>query len=139
MTSFPWPASRIRSSSSSRGPANILIRPNMAASVWQCLVAALVMMREADVFDEEGAGIPAGMLVGILNEMEEDDAASFRWAVVIDDAIWASDSSYKLSRRHRRCSAGNQLCASKSCRMLASDKLLKGVKSGSQYCFSDRP
>ncbi len=71
-------------------PANILIRPNMAASVWQCLVAALVMMREADVFDEEGAGIPAGMFVGILNEMEEDDepdAAFFRWSVVIDDAM----------------------------------------------------
>jgi hypothetical protein len=28
-------------------PANILIRPNMATSVWQCL-AALVMMNEAD-------------------------------------------------------------------------------------------
>jgi hypothetical protein len=70
-------------------PANILIRPNMATSVWQCL-AALVMMREADIFDEGGAGIAAGEFVRILNELEEDDepdAASFRWAVVITDAM----------------------------------------------------
>jgi hypothetical protein len=70
-------------------PANILIRPNMATSIWQCL-AALVMMREAYVFDGEGAGIAAGEFVRILIELEEDDepdAASFRWVVVIDDAI----------------------------------------------------
>ncbi len=66
-------------------PANILIRPNMATSIWQCL-AALVMMREAYVFDGEGAGIAAGEFVRILIELE-DDAASFRWVLVIDNAM----------------------------------------------------
>ncbi len=63
-------------------PANILIRLNMTTSIWQCL-APLVMMRE-------GAGIAAGEFVRILIEQEEDDepdAASFRWVVVIDDAM----------------------------------------------------
>jgi hypothetical protein len=32
-------------------PSNILIRPNLATSVWQCL-GALVAMREADIFDQ---------------------------------------------------------------------------------------
>jgi len=48
------------------------------------------MMREAYVFDGEGAGIAAGEFVRILIEQEEDDepdAASFRWVVVIDDAM----------------------------------------------------
>ena len=68
-------------------PANILIRPNMATSVWQCL-AALVMMNEADIFDASGSGIAAGEFVRFLNNLEEEpDAASFRWAVVTTDAM----------------------------------------------------
>ena len=39
-------------------PSNILIRPNLATSVWQCL-GALVAMREADIFDQTGAGVSA--------------------------------------------------------------------------------
>ena len=52
-------------------PANILIRPNMATSIWQCLAALvmMVMMREAYVFDREGAGIAAGEFVRILIEL----------------------------------------------------------------------
>jgi hypothetical protein len=66
-------------------PANILIRPNMATSVWQCL-GALVAMREADIIDQTGAGVSAGRFLGILGEMEDEpDAAAFRWAVVIND------------------------------------------------------
>jgi hypothetical protein len=68
-------------------PANILIRPNMATSVWQCL-AALVMMREADIFDASWSDIAAGEFVRFLNDLEkEPDAASFRWAVVTTDTI----------------------------------------------------
>jgi len=68
-------------------PSNILIRPNLATSVWQCL-GALVAMREAEVYDNTGAGIPAGEFLRILEELEEEpDAASFRWAVVTNDAL----------------------------------------------------
>ena len=68
-------------------PANILIRLNMATSVWQCL-PAMVAMREAEIFNNEGAGIGAGEFVRILNDLEEEpDTAAFRWAVVINDAL----------------------------------------------------
>ncbi len=68
-------------------PSNILIRPNLATSVWQCL-GALVAMREADIFDQLGAGVSAGNFLRILMELEDEpDAASFRWAVVIDDDV----------------------------------------------------
>jgi hypothetical protein len=68
-------------------PANILIRPNMATSVWQCL-GALVAMREADVFDQTGAGVSAGQFLRILEEIEDEpDAAAFRWAIVINDDL----------------------------------------------------
>jgi len=70
-------------------PSNILIRPNLATSVWQCL-GALVAMREADIFDQTGAGVSAGNFLRILTELEDEhepDAASFRWAVVINDDL----------------------------------------------------
>jgi hypothetical protein len=70
-------------------PSNILIRPNLATSVWQCL-GALVAMREADIFDQSGAGVSAGNFLRILTELEDEhepDAASFRWAVVINDDL----------------------------------------------------
>lgn len=71
-------------------PANILLRPNMVTSVWQCL-PALIAMREADVFDATGAGIGAAEFVRTLNDLEEDpDTASFRWALVINDALGLS-------------------------------------------------
>jgi hypothetical protein len=66
----------------------------------------MVMMREAYVFDGEGASIAAGEFVRILIELEEDDepdAASFRWVVVIDDAMHISfritifNHSYQLN------------------------------------------
>jgi hypothetical protein len=45
-------------------------------------------MREADIFDQSGAGVSAGNFLRILTELEDEpDAASFRWAVVIDDDV----------------------------------------------------
>jgi len=70
-------------------PSNILIWLNLATSVWQCL-GALVAMREADIFDQSGAGVSAGNFLRILTELEDEhepDAASFRWAVIINDDL----------------------------------------------------
>ncbi len=68
-------------------PSNILIRPNLATSVLQRL-GALVAMREADIFDQSGAGVSVGNFLRILTELEDEpDAASFRWAVVINDDL----------------------------------------------------
>jgi hypothetical protein len=44
-------------------------------------------MREMEVFDKDGAGIPPGEFLRILNELDEDEpnAASFRFAVVVGE------------------------------------------------------
>jgi len=65
-------------------PRDIVIRRNMASSNWQDL-EAMVAGRDAEIFDQEGAGIPANELLGILGDLEEPNAASLRWAVVIGD------------------------------------------------------
>jgi hypothetical protein len=47
----------------------------------------LIAMRELDVFDAEGAGIPAGEFLRLVNDLDEDGpcAASYRFAVVVGE------------------------------------------------------
>jgi len=71
-------------------PHAIRIRPNLSTSIWQDF-PALIMMREAEVFDERGAGIEPVEIIRILYELEEDpDNAAFRWALIINDALGLS-------------------------------------------------
>ena len=45
-------------------------------------------MREAEVFDQRGAGIGPAEFIRILDDLGDDpDSAAFRWAVVINDAM----------------------------------------------------
>jgi hypothetical protein len=71
-------------------PHTIKLRPNLATSVWQDF-PALIMMREAEVFDSTGAGIGPGEFIRMLDALEEDPVtAAFRWALVINDALGVS-------------------------------------------------
>ena len=65
---------------------DVAIRANIFSSGWIDL-AATVGMREMEVFDKDGAGIPPGEFLRILNELDEDEpnAASFRFAVVVGE------------------------------------------------------
>ncbi len=64
----------------------IQLRANIFSSGWIDL-AATVGMREMEVFDKDGAGIPPGEFLRILNKLDEDEpnAASFRFAVVVGE------------------------------------------------------
>ena len=45
-------------------------------------------MREAEVFDQRGAGIGPAEFIRILDDLGDDpDSPAFRWAVVINDAL----------------------------------------------------
>jgi hypothetical protein len=63
---------------------DVAIRANVFSSGWIDLAAAIAM-RELDVFDAEGAGIPAGEFLRLINDLDEDGpcAASYRFAVVV--------------------------------------------------------
>jgi hypothetical protein len=65
---------------------DVAIRANIFSSGWIDL-AATVGMREMEVFDKDGASIPPGEFLRILNELNEDEpnAASFRFAVVVGE------------------------------------------------------
>ena len=65
-------------------PRDIVIRRNQATSAWIDL-EALIAGRDAEVFDREGAGIPANEVLGLLGELESPNAAALRWAVVLGD------------------------------------------------------
>jgi hypothetical protein len=71
-------------------PRDITIRRNQSTSGWLDL-EALLAGRDAEVFNREGAGIPANEFLGILADMEAPNAAAFWWAVTIGD-----DSSPRL-------------------------------------------
>ena len=65
---------------------DVAIRANVFSSGWIDL-AATMAMRELDVFDAEGAGIPAGEFLRLINDLDEDGpcAASYRFAVVVGE------------------------------------------------------
>jgi hypothetical protein len=59
-------------------PHDILLRTNMATSVWQDM-PAMVAFRDASVLDKDGAGIPASEFLRMLANLEDEpDTASFR-------------------------------------------------------------
>ncbi len=58
-------------------PHDILLRTNMAISVWQNM-PAMVAFRDASVLDREGTGIPAAGFLRMLPDIEDGpDTASF--------------------------------------------------------------
>jgi hypothetical protein len=65
---------------------DVAIRANVFSSGWIDL-AVTIAMRELDVFDAEGAAIPAGEFLRILNDLDEDGpcTASYRFAVVVGE------------------------------------------------------
>jgi hypothetical protein len=65
---------------------DVAIRADVFLSGWIDL-AATITMRELDVFDAEGAGIPAGEFLRIVNDLDKDGpcAASYRFAVVVGE------------------------------------------------------
>jgi hypothetical protein len=68
-------------------PHDILLRTNMATSVWQDM-PAMVAFRDASVLDKDGAGIPASEFLRMLANLEDEpDTASFRWGLTISDSL----------------------------------------------------
>ncbi len=68
-------------------PHDILLRTNMATSVWQDM-PAMVAFRDASVLDRDGAGIPASEFLRMLANFEDEpDTASFRWGLTISDSL----------------------------------------------------
>jgi hypothetical protein len=68
-------------------PHDILLRTNMATSVWQDM-PAMVAFRDASVLDKDGAGIPAAEFLRMLANLEDEpDTASFRWGLTISDSL----------------------------------------------------
>ncbi len=63
---------------------DVAISANVFSSGWIDL-AATIAMRELDMFDAEGVGIPAGEFLRIVKDLDEKDpcAASYRFAVVV--------------------------------------------------------
>ncbi len=56
---------------------------NVFSSGWIDLTATIAM-RELDVFDAEGAGIPAGEFLWTVNDLDEDGPC-YRFAVVVGE------------------------------------------------------
>ena len=68
-------------------PHDILLRTNMATSVWQDL-PAMVAFRDASILDRGGAEIPAAEFLRTLADMEDEpDTAAFRWGLMISDSM----------------------------------------------------
>jgi hypothetical protein len=65
-------------------PHDILLRTNMATSVWQDM-PAMVAFRDASLLDKDRAGIPASEFLANLED--EPDTASFRWGLTISDSL----------------------------------------------------
>ena len=67
-------------------PRDINIRPNVFSTGWVDLGAS-VAMKEMEVYDSSGAGIPAAEFLRILNDLDDDEpcAASYRFAVVVGE------------------------------------------------------
>jgi hypothetical protein len=61
-------------------PEDIVIRRNLTTSAW-IDGPALIMRREAPLFDDSGAGIPAAEFLRYLADLEDaPDSFAFRWA-----------------------------------------------------------
>jgi hypothetical protein len=65
---------------------DIAIRANVFSSAWIDL-STTVAMREMEIFDKDGAQIPAGEFLRILEDLDDDgpSAASYRFAVIIGE------------------------------------------------------
>jgi hypothetical protein len=82
-------------------PRDIQIRRNMISSAWYD-VPALICSNEAQVLDDQGAGIPANEFMAMLDDAPEDgpESGSVRWAVIIGE-----DGSPKLQLQSLPCDA----------------------------------
>jgi hypothetical protein len=84
---IPWPEFKRWKVFFETWPHDILLRTNMATSVWQDM-PAMVAFRDASVLNKDGAGIPAAEFLRMLSNIEDEpDTASFRWGLMISDSL----------------------------------------------------